>query len=100
MRTKILGPLKARDLDPSTDVEAVINDLKDKGLKIISAVNIFKTILRNDSANETKSIKSVIKFKLFMLTFDNTKSITRYMVLKLLHIKLLKSRLFAKIQIE
>lgn len=70
----------ARGLDPATDSNAIVDDLKTNGFKILSAVNIFKTEYKKDSNNEKKIIKSQIKLlllRLFMFTFGNSELIDK-----------------------
>lgn len=65
-------------------------DLTDKGFKIISAVNILKSEYKKDPSDEGKSVKSQIKLRLFMLTFDNSESIDKIYGIKTIAFQVIK----------
>ncbi|KMQ87434.1 rna-directed dna polymerase from mobile element jockey-like protein [Lasius niger] len=67
----------ARGLDPATDPRAIIQDLKTKGFKIISATNILKTEFKKSPCDEKKTIKIQVKLGLFTLSFNNTEIIEK-----------------------
>ena len=57
--------MKARELDPVIDFKDIIEDLKVKNFKILSAVNILKTLIKKDPKDKSKSIRSYVKLRLF-----------------------------------
>lgn len=63
----------ARGLHPSCTKEDVMNDLKEKGFKILDATNIIKKEKRNSQENRNEYVRRGLP--LFMLSFDKAENI-------------------------